>query len=265
MVSDLLLVSDMDGTLLTRDKRISDRNMEAVRRFTSYGGRFTIATGRSVVSAERYVKLLELRQPAILFNGAAVYDYGKKGIIWHTDLIPEAIDYVRDIMRDFPTVGVEVLTEEQIHIPRWNRYVTRHVCTENLTYRLSTVDEISSGWLKVLFALDHDLIPSLASYVREKNYAGVDFVESDQHYFEMLPQGNSKGTALLQLADILQVPHDHLIAVGDYYNDLEMIRKAYLGVAVSNAPNEVKDAADLVLGSHEEDAFADLIDLILGE
>lgn len=74
-ISKVILLSDMDGTLLNSKKEISDADRSAIRRFTELGGKFTIATGRTIQSFEQYVEMLELKMPVIMYNGAAIHDY----------------------------------------------------------------------------------------------------------------------------------------------------------------------------------------------
>ena len=74
-ISKVILLSDMDGTLLTSKKQITDRDRAAIEKFMSLGGKFTVATGRTIQSFEQYTRLLELKMPVIMYNGAAIHNY----------------------------------------------------------------------------------------------------------------------------------------------------------------------------------------------
>ena len=74
-ITKVILLSDMDGTLLDSKKNITDADRLAIRRFTELGGHFTIATGRTVQSFEQYLDILGLKEPVIMYNGAAIHDY----------------------------------------------------------------------------------------------------------------------------------------------------------------------------------------------
>ncbi len=256
-----LIVTDMDGTLLTTDKHISKENLEAIDRFRSEGGKFTVATGRSIPSLEHYVEELKLDTPTILYNGGAVYDYKSRKMLWHSLLNQTARAYLQDVYDRFPSVGIEILMEDCIYVVRLNDIVSKHLDTEKLAYVITTLDEVpKDGWFKALFALQPSEMDEFESYLLSKGYPDVTFVRSFTHYFEMLPEGCSKGGALKHLSAFTGVPVDHIVAIGDYYNDYEMIRKAGIGVTVENAPQDLKDIARMVVCCNDDHALADLIE-----
>lgn len=258
-VSGLLLVTDMDGTMLTTDKRISDENISAIRAFQKAGGRFSIATGRSIPSLEHYVHLLQIDTPVILYNGGAIYDYDKREIVWHSVLSKNAKEYTEDVYRKFPDIGIEILLDDQIYVVRSNAIVKKHLDTERLSYIACNIDEVPDGWFKVLFALEPSRMDEFEAYMLAKGYQDVCFVRSFTHYFEMLPEGSSKGGALCHLAEITGISMEKTVAIGDYFNDFEMIQNAGMGVAVANAPQKLKDAAKLVVCDNDHHAVAELI------
>ena len=262
-VSGLLLVTDMDGTMLTTDKRISDENITAIRAFQKAGGRFSIATGRSIPSLEHYVHLLQIDTPVILYNGGAIYDYEKREIVWHSVLSENAKEYTEDVYRKFPDIGIEILLDDQIYVVRSNAIVKKHLDTERLSYIACGINEVPKGWFKVLFALEPSQMDEFEGYMLAKGYGDVCFVRSFTHYFEMLPEGSSKGGALCHLAEITGSPMEKTIAIGDYFNDFEMIQNAGLGVAVANAPLELKNAAKLVVCDNDHHAVAELIHYLM--
>ena len=262
-VSGLLLVTDMDGTMLTTDKRISEENIEAIRAFQEAGGRFSIATGRSIPSLEHYIHLLQIDTPVILYNGGAIYDYGKREIVWHSVLGSRAVDYTKDVYEKFPEIGIEILLDDQIYVVRSNPIVKKHLDTERLSYLSCGFDDVPDGWFKVLFALDPSQMDEFEAYMLSKGYDDVCFVRSFTHYFEMLPQGSSKGGALLHLAELTGIPVEMTVAIGDYFNDYEMIQNAGIGVTVANAPQELKQIAQLVVCDNDHHALAELIRVLM--
>ena len=108
-ISKVILLSDLDGTLLSTDKRITDIDRRAIERFTSMGGRFTVATGRTVQSFEQFLSILPLGYPIIMYNGAAIHDY-KSGKTLYTHPLPvEARSDVEELRELMPEAGGEVL------------------------------------------------------------------------------------------------------------------------------------------------------------
>ena len=261
---NMLLISDMDGTLLTADKRVSEENLQAIQKFRSLGGKFTIASGRSIPSLAHFAKKLELDTPVILFNGGAIYDFTNQRTIWHCELPQQsAVTYLKDVMEHFPPVGIEVLVDDKIYVIRNNEIVLKHLNTEKIAYSDVEIDQVPNGWYKVLFGLEPSLMDEFEAYLLGKNYPDVSFVRSFTHYLEMLPLGCSKGGALPHLSELTGVPVDSMVAIGDYYNDYDFIKGAGTGVAVENAPDDIKQIADLVVCDHEHHAISDLVERLI--
>ena len=107
--SDVMIITDLDGTLLPENKILSEKDLEAIKRFRSDGGKFTIATGRTIQSADRYIKELEIDIPVILYNGSLIYDVQKQEVLF-TDELPEfAPDIAKELFGFMKNPGGEVL------------------------------------------------------------------------------------------------------------------------------------------------------------
>lgn len=262
---DTLLFTDLDGTLLTHSKRISDNNISAINRLREHGGDVTVATGRSVESARRYVNKACVNLPVIVYNGVMIYDYQSEKILWNDMLTSKAAEYVRIIKENFPNVGIEVLRNDKIYVVVTNRHVKEHIETEMLEYVMCELSKTPKDWFKVLMALDEEDIPALAEFIDKQNFEDVYCVQTSRNYFEMLPKGSSKGNAMKILCGILNKDIKNTAAIGDYNNDLEMIECANTGAAMENAPDSVKSVADIVCPDCERDGFAYFVDYILNK
>lgn len=262
-LKDVLFVTDMDGTLLTKDKRITQENLTAIDRFRRQGGNFSVASGRSIPSFRHYAELLKLNCPVILYNGVAIYDYRTEQLLWHTSLDDRAYHYMKLVHDHFPHIAIEILTEKTIYVLHHNEFSKQHLVTEHLNFTELVWDELDTipgDWFKVLYALPSERMEELSGFLKDKRSDGVYYVRSDRHYYEMLPEGSSKGNALMHLADLLEIPKERTVGIGDYYNDFELIRQAGTGIAVANAPDEIKQVADLVVSDHEENAVAEALE-----
>ncbi|CAG7622096.1 Cof-type HAD-IIB family hydrolase [Paenibacillus allorhizosphaerae] len=258
-----LLVTDMDGTLLDRDKKISLENREAIERFVAQGGLFTIATGRIAVSARPYVEQLPVGAPAILYNGAVIYDFAQGERTWSKNLPASAKEVVERVIRRFPGIGVEVYetTNDYPTIAQNNEITLRHQQIESVPFqKADRLELVPEPWIKVLFAWEPERIDEVSAAVGElTGDADVLWVRSDDKYLELLSSGASKGHALERLMQQLGISRDRCLAMGDHLNDLEMIRRAGVGVAVANAHPELLGAAVHCCKHHEEHAVADAI------
>ncbi|MEG0663808.1 MAG: HAD-IIB family hydrolase [Clostridia bacterium] len=105
---DILIVSDIDGTLLGSDNHIPKRNLEMIEYFITNGGNFTIATARDTQSSKRFYKELSIKIPCILCNGAMIYDFENDNFINCEYLHESSIKCIEDIKINFPDVGIKI-------------------------------------------------------------------------------------------------------------------------------------------------------------
>lgn len=249
-LQDILVISDMDNTLLTPETGVPQVNQDTIRLFCLLGGRFTIATGRTVVSAGRHLTSIALSAPAIVYGGGAIYDFEQQRYI-QKFLLPTAAakQAAMDVMTKFPGVGVEVMMEDGgICIVRANEYTHRHTVHERLAYRMAPLETLGDGWHKVLFACSGETLQKIEAFLGQRSYPGVYFIATNRNYFEIMPEGVTKGSALRFLCESLKIPCENTIAIGDYYNDIELMQAAGYAVAMGNAPQKVQQAARAVTG-----------------
>lgn len=266
-ISKIMLVTDLDGTLLPQSKVISEGDLSAINLFREKGGLFTIATGRTLQATQCYIDRLELKTPLIMYNGAMIYDPEKKEILYKKTLSKDAKALVKSIMEKFPFAGCEILKPDGIYVVRNNEYEKKHIAICDVTPFYCDIDELDTNdWLKVLFAMHPDDVGTLWEYVSSLENA-ADFVRSSDMFIEILPENVSKGTALRELRKIMNIGEDGIIvAAGDYNNDTLMLKYADIGFAPSNACAEIKETADYISEkSCEENALADAVEYIFTE
>lgn len=267
--NELLLVSDLDGTLVPASGTISRENLDAIARFRAKGGSFTVATGRSPASAEGVLKLLGVNTPFIANNGASICDAGSGRPIWYQPLPSSFREVVREIRETCPQVGIAAITSADVYyMVAQNDYLyfRDSVKSIDLTAKAAPEGLLPDDCCKVLFTLPPTEFCRLSEKIYARQYAGVEFVASGGECFEMMAENISKGYPLEELAKAYGRTLAEVIAVGDYYNDREMIERAGFGVAMGNAPAEIQAAAKLVVASCEENGVAELIGrLISGE
>lgn len=257
----ILLVSDMDGTLITENFEVPKRNREAIDRFVENGGLFSFATGRGVPASQDFTKLVRINAPAILYNGSAIYDFAKKEFLWYTELGDGVRELIAKVIKEFPDMGIEVLYRENlINVVRQNEYTQRHVERINGHYRYCPLEELPNGGLKVLFADEHKRLVGLKKFL--DLIPGFHYTYSSGDFLEMLPDGVNKGTALIELGKILGIEIENTAGIGDYYNDYELIRMAGIGATVFEAPDDIKQISRFIAGPCKEGSVADFIDYL---
>lgn len=262
-ISKVLLITDMDGTFLPASKIPSKKNLESIKKFQSAGGKFSIATGRAIQASSQYFNDFEVNCPIIMCNGGMVYDINSNRQIYDVYLPEKARQFTKEILKNNPDVGCEVLRLDNVYVPRFTEMEKKHCNVCKVSPVICDVDDIPDNWYKVLFTNVPEKLGELINYTLSKDYNDVDFVISAPQYFEMLPQNISKGTALKKMRTTCHLEDYTFVAVGDYNNDIEMIEYADVGICPSNAAEDVKNAADIILDSScEEDAISDVIDYI---
>lgn len=267
-INRVLLITDMDGTFLPASKIPSERNIAAVNRLMAAGGKFSIATGRSLQASRQYFDKVTVNCPIIMCNGGMVYDLADGRQIYDVYLPESARELTKKILAENPKVGCECLPIEGVYVPQMTEMERAHCGICKVTPVECSVDEIPKNWYKVLFAREPEYIGELIERVEavESGYPEIDFVISAPMYFEMLPKNISKGSALRELRRACGMEDYTIVAVGDYNNDIEMLKAADVGVAPANAVDEVKAAADLVLDvTCEQDAIAAVVDHIFSK
>jgi Cof subfamily protein (haloacid dehalogenase superfamily) len=268
-LAGVLVVSDVDNTLLTEEAGLPQENLEAIRRFCALGGSFTLATGRNVPSARRYLEKLPINAPVILLNGGLIYDFEREmPLNAHYISREKALPVLQELIRQFPSMGFEVMTENmQTYVVRANTGTEKHLRDERFSALWADAEKVPGRWFKVLCAADAATCIAVERYCKT-HFSGEEellFLRSAPIYFEILPTGISKGTALHSLCRILGVRQKDSCAIGDYDNDVELLKAAGFAVAVANAPARVQRCADLVTGSCMEGGVAMFLNALMEE
>ena len=258
----VLLCTDLDGTALRGDKSISDENREAMEYFKANGGLLTFITGRLYFFAEAALNAIRPNAPIGTINGGAIYDFEKRRYLWRRELPRDAFALVRYIEERMPGLGIQANTFDEVLYYRENvtmEWFRRVTGLPNLP--LSDLDSVKVPLSKFVFGTpNEDEIERLAALLYAHPDADkFDYIHSEKTLYEILPKGCSKGDLLLRLAELLGIDRKRTVAVGDYDNDVSMLKAAGLGVAVANASDAARAAADLVTVSNEEHALARII------
>ncbi len=258
---NILLLSDMDGTLLNSQSKISQDNKEAITYFIEHGGQFGIATGRSPLNFVRYLDDIKINAPCILYNGGALYNYQTKEILEQQTLpTADLIDLIKYTLSELPQIMIQIYCPEMCYI----------ISPENLAdsktvelhrpcqfVPLETIQE--KPWIKILFSAQQAELKKLEKCIFDYNVQNkVNALFTSEIYLELMPLGASKGSMLEPLRREVGEGYK-IFAVGDYTNDLEMVKAADIGIAVGNATRELKEAADYVCVNCDRNAIWDVI------
>jgi hypothetical protein len=272
-----LLAVDVDGTLVTAGDEISAPTRAALHRLRGAGVEVAIATGRRYRNTQGAIGVLGLPAPAVCLGGALVK--GEDGRTLHAQAL-EASEFqaVASLFREWGHVAVaqrdsvqggpDFLVDESVP---WN-FPTRDYFERNREFaeRAGSLAEEARDEVLVVGAFGE--LAELRDLERELHrvhpgafsaYVMPGFF-NEGYYCEVVPSQVSKWAGLERLADLLGIPRAGICAVGDERNDLSMISGAGVGVAMGNACEELKQAADWVTGRHDEDGLVGVVERILG-
>ena len=263
-----MIVADIDGTLVTGERQITPGVREAVRASQARGVRVCLATGRMWLSAEPYFRRLGADPPAILYNGGLVFDFTTQTVLRRVHLDYDQARAVLETLRAIPEVQPHLYVDNRVYTGQANPITDRYRRKDGLQ-----VDEVGDlvaflprNPMKILIIGARPDLERAAGVIRRLPLP-INLVFSEETYMEIIPIGSSKGVALQFVAEHLGIPLGAVIAVGDNLNDLEMIQLAGLGVAMGNAPDELKAHADFVTATNEHEGLRHVIErfILAGE
>lgn len=257
-----LVAVDLDDTLLDPGLNISAKCLEAIRKVQDKGVLVTLATGRMFSSALPYARLLQVDVPLITYQGALVKN-SLSGEVLYSKPVP--IHLGVEVMRFFCQSGVH-----------YHCYFGDRLCMEALSEEgrqyadLAGVEPVilpdliarakHEASYKILAVVeDENAIVQMEKELKKRYESRLNITRSKSHFLEVMHPRATKGCALEVVAGHYGISRDDVMALGDSYNDLAMIEWAGLGIAMGNARDEVKRAADYVTYSNEEEGVAEAL------
>jgi len=254
---------DLDDTLLRDDWTISPRVIKAIQKAQAQGVKMTIATGRMSISARPYAEQLGLDVPVITYHGAMIQQ-ALSGDILFRRVIPSAL--ATEIVQDVAARGVyaQIYIKDRVITTELNDCSAEYARIASVRIEEADLSSILSqeaeGVEKILLIGEEAALDQLAPLLRQRYGKKVHLTKSKPRFLEILDGSVNKGIALAALAERLGIAQEEVMAIGDSFNDLEMIKYAGLGVAMGNARSEIKEQADIVTVSNEEDGVAEAIE-----
>ncbi|MBQ3063743.1 MAG: HAD-IIB family hydrolase [Clostridia bacterium] len=265
--SSYLIVSDMDGTLLNRESCIPERSLDAIRRFVAGGGSFTVATGRPhvILDAIPTPEVL-LTAPAILVNGAYLYDF-RKGAALFEECIPaetaaELLAFAREDCEDIPFRVATLQTALRTATPYGLMLHDMEIYTDKNVRILPCGEWALDDWQKIVFRAEPEVLARVRAKAEMRFSDRLDIFLTGPRLLEMQVKGCSKAKGIDKLRGAMGIDNLTVIACGDFENDIEMLRAADIAVAPANAIEDVKTAADCVLCDCNDGLIADVIEKI---
>jgi len=258
------LFTDMDGTLLDSQKKISWRTRQRITEFISRGGYFSVATGRSTEVSWPFIKDVGVNLPAILLNGAAIYDFQTKKYL-HKTYLPQGCikTVVDDVLSIYPQVCIEAFEEGAPDFLNKDCIMDHEVLAEGHEFHYKTLSSTPS-YMKILLYGENKELKKIEKHFRVSESTEFRYTFSSPHYLEILPLQATKGDAMTRISEKMGFSLESTAAIGDFNNDIEMLKCAGVSAAPENGVEAVKTVADYIVPSNDKDAVACFIEKFCG-
>ena len=259
-----LLLADVDGTLVTHEKVLTERAKKAVRDLEEAGIRFAITSGRPPKGMEMVIKPLAIDTPIAGFNGGLYTGADLKPV--HEQRIPA--DIAREVVKIIGDHGLDVWLNagndwlvHKVDAP----HVAREQKTVQFPPRVVTdfADRLGEAVKIVGVSDDHEAITRCAHDVQEAFGSKVTAALSQPYYLDVTHPDANKGAVVEELARKLGIPTDEIATIGDMPNDVSMFKKSGFAIAMGNADDDVKREADAVTADCDSEGFAIAVETYL--
>jgi Cof subfamily protein (haloacid dehalogenase superfamily) len=258
-----LIALDMDGTLLRNDKTISKETHRSIQKARAKGVRVVLTTGRPIDGVKRYLKELNLVNEddyAITYNGSLIQNSKTREIVSKTLMTLDDINYLYKLSQELK-VNIHALTDHSCITPKVSKYTQVEADINEIPIDIvdfSNIDK-STSIVKIMFVDEPDFLSEVVAKLPSEIYEKYTVVRSAPYFLEFLDKNVNKGAGVALLAEKLDIKPEEVICVGDAGNDLHMIKFAGLGVAMGNAFPEVKEIADYITLTNDENGVAHVI------
>ncbi len=257
-----MITIDLDGTLLRSDGSVSDHTVETLQTARQKGVIVAIATGRMYQTAKAYGERLALGDsPMLLFAGGLIETLESKKILFQQTISQQDAQALVNLARE-QSWQMQTYIDDVLRVELDEPWVRDY---ERITKVKAVIcgDEfyrVQGDCNKLLSRGVHEELLGRKALI-EKTFPGrFNILFSDLTFLEIMPLGVDKGRGIRRLGELYQIEPKNIMAIGDSQNDLDMLKAAGFSVAMANAAQEVKDAADYVTLSNDEDGVAAVVE-----
>lgn len=257
-----LIAMDLDDTLLTDELKVSEPTRQAMNDAIARGVHITIATGRMFDSAQKIARQVGLNVPIITYQGSLIKNLLDEEVLYERSV---PVSVARRIYEYCQEHGLHLQSyiDDKLYAPEENDRLRGYAKQSNIPYIIEPdfARIINHEKQTKLLIIDEPaLLDALLPELRDLLGSEVHLTKSKPNYLEFMHKEGTKGHALRFLAAHYGIPIEETIAMGDAMNDHEMVEAAGLGVAMANAVPALKEIADYITLSNNEDGVKHVID-----
>lgn len=261
-----MIVLDLDDTLLRDDHTISERTKQALMDAQKLGVKVVLASGRPTYAMREIAKELQLEEYGsyiLSFNGAKIINCKTNEELFSSTLSPETAHHLYEVSRrDNIDVWIHTYIGDTIVTEANNQYteIEAEITGLPIIEVSSFTEAVGEPVVKVLMVDDPEKLIGIEKKLQDEFDGTLSVMRSKPFFLEFTEAGVTKGSSLNYLIQKLGITREEVIAMGDSYNDQAMIEFAGLGVAMGNAPDDIKAIADYVTDTNMNDGVAKVVE-----
>ena len=262
------LVLDIDGTLTNSNKMISPATKAGILRVMENGHKVILASGRPTAGMIKCAEELEFDKRGgylLSFNGGCILEYRSGNILFQKTLPPHIIKGLYRFATEHDCGLITYLDRNIIAGTRLDEYIELEARINGMEIRCvdNFVNFVDFDVNKYLMTAPPEVAEKYAEQLQERYKDELSVYRSEPFFIEIMPKGIDKAKSLDRMMNIVGLTKDNCICCGDGYNDMTMIRYAGVGVAMENAQPQVKEVADFITDSNDNDGIVKVIDTFI--
>lgn len=254
-----LLALDIDGTILKKDYSLSQKVKNVIKKVANIGVKVVLVTGRMYSATTFIAEELELDTPILCYSGALARNSEK---VFYENLISDSL--ARNVLKELSAFDIQVnlYVNDEIYSEVESDILVEYCQKRKLEYKIKSFNAFENIQANKILAIGKtpEATTEVLEYLKSKFDNNLFLVRSLPTFCEIINKDASKGKAILYLAQNWGIEHDEIMAVGDQDNDIELLKAAKVKVAMGNATEGLKEVANYIAPSVEDDGVVEVIE-----
>lgn len=255
-----LVATDIDGTILGSCGEFTPGVKACIKELQQSGVKVVIVTGRMYAAAKKIAERLDLKTPVVAYQGGMIKTFNNE-ILYEKCLSPDTVKEIIEWGRK-NNVHLNLYSEDILYSEKDDYEIQKYAKYQNLAYRVKNFDEIEHGNVHKLLAINYDDANLVTGWVNsmKSKFKNLHIVKSTPYFCEFSTLDATKSCAVRFLQEYWNLKTDEILTIGDQDNDIELLKAGGISVAMANGTETLKQYADFITDSVENDGFVKAID-----
>ena len=255
-----MVVTDIDGTILKKDFTVSNNVINTIKELTKKDIKVVLATGRMYCAALKIAKMLDINTPLICYQGALIKNSCKDNKTLYVDPVkPNLALEILEVLKN-KNIHTNLYLNDNLFCENDNEIIKDYTNKRLIPYSIvdNLLDLDLNNQVNKILAIDPDakLIENLTNELQKQYKNSLYIVRSTKNFCEISSKNSNKGKAVKFLSNLFNIKKDEILAIGDEDNDIDLLKSAKIKIAMGNASEKLKQEANFITKSIEEDGFA---------